>query len=384
MRRYSSSSIARITSTPATAPMTHAPSVADPVAGAGDRHQAGEEAVDDRRRVPLLRLENITKTAARPPVQAASVVLVATRPTPALSMIESVEHGLKPYQPNQRIKPPMTAIVRSCGSIGPPPSRLNLRPSRGPSMIAPAIATHPPIECTTVEPAKSWKFMPRLGRKWPSRAHRREEAVRSPAPVAEDRIDEARDADRVEHVADEPRAADHRARADRRSAVGEGELEQVVRQDRNARGAVRRQDVDVLHEDQALGRIARIRCQPMKALPCAEHEREAPAPVQQAAHAGVEHAFDQHVDGFAIAAEAGFEHREAGLHAEHEKRAEQHPARVDRIDQVAGNGRLVGIGRGLRVKDRGEPAAARSSDGPITRDNNRRMPSALPASSTMP
>ena len=36
------------------------------------------------------------------------MVLVATRPTPALSMIESVEQGLKPYQPNHRMRPPMT------------------------------------------------------------------------------------------------------------------------------------------------------------------------------------------------------------------------------------------------------------------------------------
>src|SRR6185436_1707272 len=111
---------------------------------------------------------HIRKIADRPPVQAASVVFVATRPTPALSMSDRVEQGLKPYHPNQRIRPPMTAMVRSCGGMGPPPSRLNLRPSRGPSMIAPAIATHPPIEWTTVEPAKSWKFMPRLERQLPS------------------------------------------------------------------------------------------------------------------------------------------------------------------------------------------------------------------------
>ena len=41
---------------------------------------------------------------------------------------------------------------------------LELAASR-PSMMAPAMATQPPIECTTVEPAKSWKFMPRLERK---------------------------------------------------------------------------------------------------------------------------------------------------------------------------------------------------------------------------
>src|SRR5258708_319668 len=110
----------------------------------------------------------IKKIADNPPVQAARVVFVATRPTPALSMIESVEQGLKPYQPNHRIRPPMTAIVRSCGGMGPPPSRANLRPNLGPSMIAPAIATQPPIECTTVEPAKSWKFIPRPDRKLPT------------------------------------------------------------------------------------------------------------------------------------------------------------------------------------------------------------------------
>src|SRR6185369_2045644 len=110
----------------------------------------------------------MTRIAAIPPVHAASVVFVATRPTPALSMRDNVDPGLNPYQPNQRIKPPITAMVRSCGGMGPPPSRLNLRPNLGPSMMAPAIATQPPIEWTTVEPAKSWKFIPRLERKPPA------------------------------------------------------------------------------------------------------------------------------------------------------------------------------------------------------------------------
>ena len=76
--------------------------------------------------------KHITKIAARPPVHAASVVFVATRPTPALSMIESVEQGLKPYQPNQRIRPPMTAMVRSCGSIGAAAVTLELATQPGP------------------------------------------------------------------------------------------------------------------------------------------------------------------------------------------------------------------------------------------------------------
>src|SRR5262249_19138259 len=78
---------------------------------------------------------------------------------------DSVLPGLKPYQPNQRIKPPTAAIVKSCGNIGPPPSRLNFRPNRGPSTMAPARAMVPPIVCTTVEPAKSWKPVPKSGKK---------------------------------------------------------------------------------------------------------------------------------------------------------------------------------------------------------------------------
>src|ERR1700744_2264833 len=112
-------------------------------------------------------MKYIMNSAAIPPVHAASVVFIATRPTPEQSMIDSVEQGLNPYQPNHKIKPPTTAIVRSCGSIGPPPSRLNFRPNLGPKQIAPAMATQPPIEWTTVEPAKSWKYWPTPGRKWP-------------------------------------------------------------------------------------------------------------------------------------------------------------------------------------------------------------------------
>src|SRR5580658_9037193 len=95
-------------------------------------------------------------SAERPPAHAASVVFAATRPQPAASMAESVLPGLNPYQPNQRMTPPTAAIVMSWPGIMLPPSRLNLRPRRGPSAIAPARATNPPIVCTTVEPAKSW------------------------------------------------------------------------------------------------------------------------------------------------------------------------------------------------------------------------------------
>ena len=51
--------------------------------------------------------------ADSPPAAAASVVLVATRPMPTASRADSVLPGLKPYQPNHRMTPPMAAMVRS-------------------------------------------------------------------------------------------------------------------------------------------------------------------------------------------------------------------------------------------------------------------------------
>src|SRR6266851_10210035 len=106
--------------------------------------------------------------AVNPAAQAASVVLVATRPMPSKSIAESVLPGLNPYQPNHRRRPPAAAIVRSCGSMGPPPSRLNRRPRRGPRTIAPASSIKPPIVCTTVDPAKSWKPVPNEDKNFPS------------------------------------------------------------------------------------------------------------------------------------------------------------------------------------------------------------------------
>ena len=144
---------------------------------------------------------------------------------PCTSIADSVLPGLNPYQPNHRIRPPTAPRMMLCGSSGPPPSRANTRPSRGPSAIAPASEIAPPIVWTTVDPAKS-----RNGD-----GHHGEPAVRPPRPVADDRIDESGDADAVEDVADEAAAADHGARRDRRARVGERELEHPERQQRHAR-----------------------------------------------------------------------------------------------------------------------------------------------------
>ena len=88
--------------------------------------------------------------------------------------------------------------------------------------MAPASEMAPPMVCTTVEPAKSRKGVAIDG----------QPAVRTPDPVADDRVDEAGDADAVEDVAHEAGAADHGARGDGRAGVGEGELEEPERQER--------------------------------------------------------------------------------------------------------------------------------------------------------
>src|SRR2546430_17723596 len=92
--------------------------------------------------------------AAMPPAQAASVVLVATRPMPSRSMADSVEPGLNPYHPNHRMTAPMEPMARSWGGMGPPPSRLKRRPRRGPRAEAPERAMEPPTAWATGGPAE--------------------------------------------------------------------------------------------------------------------------------------------------------------------------------------------------------------------------------------
>src|SRR5262249_15431027 len=87
--------------------------------------------------------------------------------------------------------------------------------------------------------------------------HGRKKAIGPPAPVTEDRIDKTRTADGVKDVAYKPGPADHRAGADRGSAIREGELEEIVCEDGNAGRAVYRGDIDILHEYQTFTGIAR-------------------------------------------------------------------------------------------------------------------------------
>ena len=74
----------------------------------------------------------------------------------------SVEPGLKPYQPNHRMKVPSTTRLALWPGIGFTLPASN-RPMRGPSTVAPASAAAPPTMCTTPQPAKSTTPMPSIG-----------------------------------------------------------------------------------------------------------------------------------------------------------------------------------------------------------------------------
>ncbi len=87
----------------------------------------------------------------------ASIVLTATELMRRLPLADapSVEPGLKPNQPNARMKHPSSTIVMSWPGIALAfPSRVYL-PMRGPMMMPIARAVSPPTAWTTPEPAKS-------------------------------------------------------------------------------------------------------------------------------------------------------------------------------------------------------------------------------------
>ena len=69
--------------------------------------------------------------------------------------------GLKPYQPNQRIKQPRAPIVRLCPGIAftliSPSLVLTNLPIRGPTILAPIRAQIPPTMWIAHEPERSWK-----------------------------------------------------------------------------------------------------------------------------------------------------------------------------------------------------------------------------------
>src|SRR5580765_3933309 len=88
------------------------------------------------------------------PKQPARSVFTATTAM-RKSVAPNVDPGLNPIHPNTRTSVPTTTYPRLWpGNAFGDPFLLNL-PMRGPMMIARARAVHPPVACTTPEPAKS-------------------------------------------------------------------------------------------------------------------------------------------------------------------------------------------------------------------------------------
>src|SRR5258707_719227 len=95
--------------------------------------------------------------AVSPPAEPASIVSTAIMPIRKAPLPEaaSVEPGLNPNQPRNRMKQPKNAIVMLWPGIEFDEPSLLYLPILGPRTIAPARPIQPPTACTTVEPAKS-------------------------------------------------------------------------------------------------------------------------------------------------------------------------------------------------------------------------------------
>ena len=90
-------------------------------------------------------------------------------------------------------------------------------PTRGPMTMAPTRPSQPPVEWTTVEPAKSAKAEAGADVVQPAAA---------PGPVADDRIDQRGHEHAVDHVGGKAGPFGHGAGDDRRRGCGEHRLEQ--------------------------------------------------------------------------------------------------------------------------------------------------------------
>ncbi len=211
MRSHSSKSTPMMTSTPATPPSSTAPVGADPVAGAGDGDESGEESVRRVTGVPLLGHEVAVKDGGKARRaggeggvggDAADADEVHGRECAA--GIEAV-----PAEPeDQSAADGDGEIVRQHGSAA----------------IALECAAEPWTEndgagqgnesADGMYDSGTGEIMEANSERWEKvagAAHVGKPAVRAPGPVSDDGVDETGDANAVEKVADESGAADHGA-----------------------------------------------------------------------------------------------------------------------------------------------------------------------------
>src|SRR5260370_27337029 len=149
----------------------------------------------------------------RPAEHAASVVFVATRPMPTKAIADSVLPGLNPLpaEPENRSPADGDGEIRRQHGL----AAISLDPATEPRPQNDG-AGQRDKSTDGMDHGRSREIMEAHAQGWeeiPSTPHVRQPAVRSPRPVSDDWINETSHADTVEKVADEPGAADHRARS---------------------------------------------------------------------------------------------------------------------------------------------------------------------------
>ena len=141
--------------------------------------------------------------AVNPAAQAASVVFAATRPMPSKSMAESVLPGLKPYQPNHRIKPPVAAIGQVVRHHWATTVALE---SATQTRTKDDGASERHESANGMHNGRSRKIVEAYAQRRKEvavAAHHGQKAIRTPGPVTDDGIDEARNRNAVQQVAHE-------------------------------------------------------------------------------------------------------------------------------------------------------------------------------------
>src|ERR1700674_1332476 len=156
-------------------------------------------------------------------------------------------------------------------------------------------------------------------------AHQGQPAIRSPGPVANDRIDETGNGNTVEEIADKSGTADHGSGSDRGTGIRKSKLEDPDGEERDAGGFIGRRST--LQEEPVISN---------ESVAVAEHEGKADGIEENAAKTGIHNAFHEHIDGFARTTESGLQHGEADLHAENQEGGNQRPGSVDGIDDISG------------------------------------------------
>src|SRR5205807_2247337 len=187
----------------------------DPVAGAGDGNQAGQEAVDREAHVPLLAHHvsgehgGQTSSARRKRcIRGDSADALEVHRGKGAAGVEAVP--AEPEEKSARCRNGQVmrhhrtaAVTLECASKARP------KYDRTGQCYESADGVY---YCRAGE---IMKRITEVRKEVACASHRREEPVRAPGPVTDDRIDESGNTYAVEQVAHEPGAADHRAGGDR-------------------------------------------------------------------------------------------------------------------------------------------------------------------------